>query len=201
MRIKHIAFSGIDPASWEQSQRAWLAASIGAGGLASTYAAETKGEARAVFAWDDAQVLQRFMDVVHDATLASAGSVGRTSVLYLDPVDALSTTAIAPAGAGFVGESIAWLKDGGDDAWVAGQRVWNEALPTCDGFLGCAVARGRRTYLVTTFWRDEAAHEAYLRDVVPRLRSITTGDEVTARLQRFHGRTVASLGYARGAEA
>jgi heme-degrading monooxygenase HmoA len=199
MRIKHIAFSGVGREAWVGSQGIWLERSIASGGLRAAYAAERDGDARAVFAWANEDALRVFMEESHDRALEAAGSIGRYAVLHLEPL-----TLLAPAGdervlpapprdAGYMGETIAWVKDDGEEVWQQSQRTWNEALVEADGFAGGFVARGRRTFVVTSFWRDAAAHQRYERDIVPGLRERTRGDERTARLLRFHGPLVPTL--------
>jgi hypothetical protein len=90
---------------------------------------------------------------------------------------------------------VAWVRDQGDSIWIESQRIWSAALEQADGFLGGFVARGRRTFVVTSFWRDAEAHARYEREIVPGLREHTLGDEQTVRLLRFQGPVEASLGY------
>lgn len=204
MRLKHIVFSGIvgpEREAWLASQRVWLERSIAAGGLRAAYGAEAHGHARAVFAWSDARALDAFMETTHDDALASAGSVGRDAVLYLDPITVLrapgATHALPiPPGAGFVGETVAWVREEGDAIWLESQRAWNDALERTEGFLGGYVARGRRAFVVSSFWRDEQAHERYEREVVPGLREHAHGDEQTVRLLRFTAPILGELGFA-----
>jgi hypothetical protein len=210
MRLKHIVFSGLvgpERDCWIASQRTWLTRSIGSGGLLAAYAAESHGHARAVFAWQDQAALDGFMERVHDDALVDAGSVGRAAVLYLEPVTILRAPGLCapgaaeplpiPPGAAYVGETVAWVREEGDEAWLESQRAWNLALETADGFLGGYVARSRRAFVVSSFWRDEASHERYERVVVPGLRDRTKGDEQTVRLLRFRGSTLAELAYPR----
>ncbi|MEO7097479.1 MAG: DUF4937 domain-containing protein [Polyangiales bacterium] len=183
MRVKHITFHDVERAAFLASQQRWLEASIASGGLVDAWGAEAQGEARAVFTWRDDQALQHFMEVAHDRALAETEKVGRHAVLYLDEVESLG-----PRGAAtYVAESFAWLKEGGTEPWLESQRAWSSALAAAPGFLGGDVRRGRRTFVVTSFWKDEAAHRRYLDEVVPRLRDVTRGDEHTARLLRFEG--------------
>jgi heme-degrading monooxygenase HmoA len=204
MRIKHISFRSIDAAkreAWRESQRIWLERSVASGGLVCAYGAEGDGHARAVFAWADEAALHAFMERAHDEAMAAAGTVGRQSVLYLDPVYVLGSVTnanalpIPAAGAGYVGETVAWVREEGDAIWLESQRAWNDALERADGCLGGFVARGRRTFVVTSFWRDEAAHDRYEREVVPGLRERAAGDAFTVRLQRFSAPTLPSLGH------
>jgi heme-degrading monooxygenase HmoA len=183
MRIKHITFHDVERTRWIDSQRRWLEASIGSGGLLDAWGAETNGDARAVFTWRDEAALQQFMEVAHDRALADVGSVGRYAVLYLDEVESLG----ARGDATYVAESFAWIKEGGTEAWLESQRAWSSALVACPGFRGGNIHRGRRTFVVTSFWENGDAHRRYLDDVVPRLRDATRGDEHTARLVRFEG--------------
>lgn len=188
MPLKHIAFHEVEKDAWIQSQRRWLELSVAAGGLLSAWGAVAGSEARAVFDWESEDALRGFMERTHDRALADAGTVGRSAVLYLS-----KTIDLGPRGdAGFVGESVAWVKEGGDEAYVAAQRAWYEVMVGCDGFCGGSLARGRRTYVSTTFWRDAAAHAAFDHDVVPTLRA-RTNDEHIARLVRFEGALVAEL--------
>lgn len=204
MRIKHISFRSIDEAkqeAWRASQRIWLERSIASGGLVCAYGAEGAGHARAVFVWADEAALKTFMERSHDDAMAAAGTVGRHSVLYLDPVYVLHgegparALPVPTAGVGFVGETVAWVREEGDAIWLESQRAWNQALERADGCLGGFVARGRRTFVVTSFWRDEAAHDRYERDVVPGLREGAAGDAHTVRLLRFTAPTIPSLAH------
>ncbi len=188
MPLKHIAFHEVEKDAWIQSQRRWLALSVEAGGLLSAWGAVAGSEARAVFEWESEDALRGFMEHTHNRALADAGTVGKSAVLYLSKLIDLG-----PRGdAAFVGESVAWVKEGGDDSWVASQRAWYEAMTACDGFAGGHLARGRRTYVSTSFWRDAAAHARFDHDVVPTLRARTT-DEQVARLVRFEGALVPEL--------
>jgi len=202
MRIKHIAFSSIEREAWERSQRIWLERSIASGGLRAAYAAALpSGEARAVFVWANEEALRVFMEESHDRALEAAGSVGRYAVLYLDPIEILApanATNVLPSPSGnarYMGETISWVKDDGEKEWLESQRAWSEALVATDGFTGGFVARGRRAFVVTSFWRDAAAHERYEREIVPDLRSRTRGDECVARLLRFHAPLLDSLAH------
>lgn len=194
MRIKHIAFHGLqDEQPWTTSQRRWLELSIASGGLVDAWGASTAGDARAVFTWESEDALQRFMEHTHDRALQDAGSVGRSAVLYLEDVASLG-----PRGdATYVGESIAWIKDGGIEPWLESTRVWTDGMSRADGFVGGSVRRGRRTFVITSFWRDAAAHRRYLDEVVPRLRQDTRGDEHTARLVRFDAPLLGDLSFSR----
>ncbi len=204
MRIKHISFRGIDDArreAWRSSQRVWLERSIASGGLLCAYGAEAAGHARAVFVWQDEAAVRTFMERSHDAAMAAAGTIGRSAVLYLDPIsvlraaDATEAPPIPRDGVGYVGETVAWVREEGDAIWLESQRAWNAALERADGCVGGFVARGRRTFVVTSFWRDEAAHQRYERDVVPGLRDRAAGDAHTVRLQRFCAQTIPELSY------
>lgn len=191
MPLKHIAFTALgeehrDP--WIRSQARWLELSIESGGLRMAWAAFAGDQARAAFDWENEDALKGFMEHSHDRALADAGTVGKSAVLYVTPVIDLG-----PRGeASFLAESIAWIKDSGEDAWLQSQRAWAEAMRASDGFCGGNVARGRRTYVTTTFWRDRAAHDRFLRHVVPELRG-RTSDEQVARLTRFAGDIVSAL--------
>ncbi len=129
------------------------------------------------------------MESTHERALADVGIVGKSAVLYLDPVLDLGPRKDAR----YVAESIAWIKEAGTEPWLASQREWCEAMARCDGFVGGSIVRGRRTFIVTSFWRDERSHGRYLDEVVPGLRSRTTGDEHCARLTRFHASLVPEL--------
>jgi heme-degrading monooxygenase HmoA len=213
MRIKHISFRGIDAAkreAWLESQRIWLERSVASGGLVCAYGAEGGGHARAVFAWTDEPALHGFMERSHDAAMAAAGTVGRSSVLYLDPLYVLRVQSggeptqalpIPTAGVGFVGETVAWVREEGDAIWMKSQGAWNQALERAEGCLGGFVARGRRTFVVTSFWRDEASHARYEREIVPTLRERAAGDEHTVRLLRFSAATIPSLRHPAASEA
>jgi heme-degrading monooxygenase HmoA len=200
MRIKHIAFHGVEPAlgsEWTASQRRWLELSIASGGLVDAWGASSAGktaaDARAVFTWESEDALQNFMEHTHDRALQDAGSIGRSAVLYLEDVEQLGPRADAT----YVGEAIAWIKDGGIEPWLESQRAWTSAMSRADGFVGGSVRRGRRTFVVTSFWRDANAHRRYLDEIVPRLRQDTGGDAHTARLIRFEAPLVPDLSFAR----
>jgi hypothetical protein len=191
VRVKHITFHRVDRARFLESQRRWLEASVASGGLEDAWGAESAGDARAVFTWKDDDALQSFMELAHDRALAEAGTAGRYAVLYLDELETLG-----PRGdARYVAESFAWLKDGGVEPFVESQRVWSTALRAAPGFCGGHVRRGRRTIVVTSFWRDEASHARYLDQIVPKLRDATRGDEHVARLVRFEGALSPELSY------
>jgi hypothetical protein len=191
MPLKHIAFTGLSRSehdAWVKSQARWLQLSQESGGLRSAWAALQNDQARAVFDWESEEALKEFMEHSHERALADAGTVGRSAVLYVAPV-----LDMGPRGeAAYVGEAIAWLKDGSDAAWLESQREWSTAVRACEGFVGGNVARGRRTYITTTFWRDRESHDRFLRDVVPGLRA-RTSDEQVARLTRFSGEIISSL--------
>lgn len=204
MRIKHISFRSVDATkreAWLASQRIWLERSLASGGLVCAYGAEAHGHARAVFAWADEPALHAFMEHSHDAAMAAAGTIGRSSVLYLDPLHVLHGGGSTPAlpipteGVGFVGETVAWVREEGDAIWLKSQAAWNQALERADGCLGGFVARGRRTFVVTSFWRDEVSHARYEHEIVPTLRERAAGDAHTVRLLRFSAATIPSLGH------
>lgn len=188
MPLKHIAFHGTERDPWIKSQARWLELSVSAGGLRSAWAAIGVDEARAVFDWESDDALRGFMEHSHHRALADAGTVGRSAVLHLSPVIDLGGRGEAQ----HVGESIAWIKDNGDERWLESQRIWAAAMRETDGFVGGYVARGRRTYVTTSFWRDEPAHERFMRNVVPGLRG-RTSDEQVARLARFTGEIIPTL--------
>lgn len=193
MPVKHITFEGVDRDAWIRSQRTWLERSIASGGLRSAWGAEARGSARAVFEWESDEALRAFMEHDHDRTLAEAGTVGRHAVLYLDPVEAVGDP--TREGATWVGESVAWVKEGGDAIHLESQRTWLETMARTDGFVSGSIVRGRRTFVTTSFWRDGDAHARYVDDVVPGLRASTRGDEMVARLVRFDGPLVAALAH------
>ncbi len=180
MRLKHITFHEAEREAWTASQRQWLRASIAAGGLRGAFGAEHDGQARVVFLWESDDALRGFMERDHDRALAEAGSVGRHAALYLDVLEQEGTL----EGATFVAESLAWVRDDGIEDWLVQRKIWAEATRACEGFVGSLVARGRHACLVTTLWRDRAAHERYLHDVVPAIR-MKTDEGSTVRLVRF----------------
>lgn len=175
MRIKHITFHDVTRAAFVERQQRWLEASIATGGVIDAWGSEEGGQARAVFTWRDDEVMRSF-----DRRLESPG---RHTVLYLDEVETLGPRSAAR----YVAESFVWLKEGGADPWLLSQRAWSSALVKMPGFRGGNIARGRRTFLVTSFWNDEASHRHYLHAIVPGLRDTTRGDEYVARLVRFEG--------------
>lgn len=189
MALKHLAFQDIERDAWLKSQRRWLELSEASGGLRSSWAAVARNDARMVFEWQTDDALKQFMEQTHDRALAEAGTVGRAAVLYLDSLVDLGPRADAT----FVGESIAWVKEHGVDAWMESQRTWNEAMRRCDGFVGGSIARGRRIHVVTSFWRDAAAHKAFVEQIVPDLRGRTNGDAQVVRLVRFQGELIEPL--------
>ncbi|MBK7402044.1 MAG: DUF4937 domain-containing protein [Myxococcales bacterium] len=188
MRLKHITFQETDREPWIASQRQWLAASIAAGGLHGAFGAEHGGQARVVFLWESDEALRGFMEHDHDRALAEAGTVGRYAALYLDVLEQEGSF----VGATYVAESLAWVRDDGIDDWLVERKIWAEATRACDGFVGSLVARGRHACLVTTLWRDRAAHERYLHDVVPQIR-MKTDEGSTVRLVRFEAELLPML--------
>lgn len=192
MRVKHLTFHDAPGAAWVASQERWLSASRGAGGLHTAFGAAHDGAARAVFLWESEDALRTFMERDHDRALADAGSVGRHAVLYLDLLEHEGS----PAGAGFLAESLAWVRDDGLERWLSDRKIWAEAARGSDGFLGAVVAKGRHAFLVDTFWRDRAAHERWLHDVVPGVRQ-RTDDSHTVRLVRFAAELAPSLTHTR----
>jgi hypothetical protein len=189
MALKHLAFHDIDRDAWLKSQRKWLELSAVSGGLRGAWAATTRNDARMVFDWESDGALRTFMERGHERALAEAGTIGRAAVLYLEPIVELGPRNEAT----FVGESIAWVKEGGVDVWMESQRTWNEAMRRTDGFVGGSIARGRRIYVVTSFWRDAAAHKKFVDEIVPDLRGRTNGDAQVARLVRFQGELIPTL--------
>ncbi|MBI2391631.1 MAG: hypothetical protein HYV09_18730 [Deltaproteobacteria bacterium] len=192
MRVKHITFHGVERDAWITSQRRWLDLSREAGGLRSAWGSVLRDEARVVFEWESADALRSFMETTHERALGEAGTVGKCAVLYLESVLDLGPR----ADAGYVGESVAWIKEGGMEPWLESQRQWCEEMARCDGFVGGSITRGRRTYAVSSFWRDDRAHARYLHEVVPSLRGRFRGDEHCARLTRFHAPLVPELSFA-----
>lgn len=190
-RVKHITFHGVERDAWIASQRRWLELSREAGGLRAAWGSILRDHARAVFEWETADALRSFMETTHDRALAEAGTVGKSAVLYLEEVLDLGPRREA----GYVGESVAWIKEGGMEPWLESQRRWCEEMARCDGFVGGSIARGRRTYAVSSFWRDDRAHARYLREVVPSLRARFRGDEHCARLTRFDAALVPELSF------
>lgn len=188
MRVKHLTFHDAEAAPWLASQERWLAASVTAGGLVSAFGAADGGGARAVFLWEGEDALRTFMERDHDRALADAGSVGRHAALYLDLLEREGS----PVGATFLAESLAWVRDDGVGRWLADRKVWAAATQGADGYLGAVVARGRHAFLVDTFWRDRAAHERWLHDVVPGVRG-QTDESHTVRLVRFEAALAPSL--------
>jgi heme-degrading monooxygenase HmoA len=189
MALKHLAFHDIDRDAWLKSQRTWLELSAESGGLRGAWAATARTDARMVFDWESEDALRKFMEQSHERALGEAGTVGKAAVLYLEPIVELGPRNDAT----FVGESIAWVKEGGVDVWMESQRTWNEAMRRSDGFVGGSIARGRRIYVVTSFWRDAAAHKKFVDEIVPDLRGRTNGDAQIARLVRFQGELVPAL--------
>jgi len=189
MPLKHLAFHDIDRDAWLKCQRRWLELSAESGGLRGAWAATSRSDARMVFEWESDDALKTFMGQTHERALSEAGTIGKAAVLYLEPLVELG----ARGDASFVGESIAWVKEHGVDAWMESQRTWNEAMRRCDGFVGGSIARGRRIYVVTSFWRDAAAHKRFVDEIVPDLRGRTAGDAQVARLVRFQGELVPVL--------
>lgn len=191
MRVKHIAFQNVQRDAWIASQEKWLEASRASGGLVSAWGALNRQDARAVLEWENEAAVRAFMDKVHVRALAEIGVVGKSSVLYLDPIIDLGPRKEAR----YVAESIAWIKEGGIEPWLHSQKIWSDTMARCDGFVGGSIVRGRRTFVVTSFWRDERSHGRFLDEVVPGLRRRTTGDEHCARLTRFHAPLVPELSW------
>lgn len=193
MRVKHIAFQNVQRDAWVASQEKWLEASRASGGLVSAWGALFRTDGRAVFEWESQEAVKAFMEGSHVRALADIGIVGKSAVLYLDPLLDLGPRKDAR----YVAESIAWIKEGGVEPWLKSQREWCDAMARCDGFVGGSIVRGRRTFVVTSFWRDDRSHGRYLDEVVPQLRSSTFGDEHCARLTRFHAPLVPELTFSR----
>ena len=207
MRVKHLAFRDLqrdqaragDPHApdlrdaWVASQVRWLEASRSSSGLVTAWGALHRHEARAVFVWESDEALREFMQAPHARAIADIGVVGKSSALYLEPLLDLGPRKDAR----YVAEAVAWIKEGGVEPWLASQRAWCETMARCDGFVGGAIARGRRTFVTTAFWRDDRSHARYLDEVVPRLRSSAWGDEHCARLTRFHAPLCPELSYQR----
>lgn len=191
MLVKHITFSDVDRAAWEQSQATWLEMTAAGGGLSWAYAAESGREARAAFRWVDEPAARRFQAEIRDQAEERAGKVGRTTILYLDPVTETGT----PKGAAFVAESISWIREGMDRSWLDSQQAFSDARLRADGYVGGYLARGRRMYTVTSFWRDRDAHDYFLRVTVPHLRARWRTDDATAKLIRFRAPLVAALSW------
>lgn len=191
MHIKHIAFHDVTRESWTAAQARWLEVSRATGGLVSAWHALARTDARAVFHWESKEAVRAFMEKTHPKAMAEIGPSGQSSVLYLDPVLDLGPRKDAR----HVAESVAWIKEGGIEPWLASQKIWCEQMARCDGFVGGSISRGRRTFVVTSFWRDDRAHGRYLDEVVPGLRSSTTGDEHCARLTRFHAPLIEELSF------
>jgi heme-degrading monooxygenase HmoA len=189
MLVKHITFSDVDRAAWEQSQATWLEMTAAGGGLSWAYGAESGREARAVFRWTDEASAKRFQTEIRDRAEERAGKVGRVTILYLDPISETGT----PRNAGFVAESISWIREGMDRAWLDSQQAFSDARLRADGFVGGFLASGRRMYTVTSFWRDREAHDHFLRAIVPHLRARWRTDDATAKLIRFRAPLVSSL--------
>jgi heme-degrading monooxygenase HmoA len=188
MPLKHIAFHDVSEGPWIQSQARWLELSVAAGGLRSAWGAVAGKQARAVFDWETEDALRGFMEQTHDKALADAGTVGKSAVLYLTPLIDLGPR----NDAGYLGETVAWLKEGADSDWVESQRAWYAGMKECDGFVGGSLARGRRTYVSTTFWRDRDAHKRFDHDVAPGIRA-RTSDQQVARMVRFEAPLIPSL--------
>ncbi len=194
MPIKHITFNDVDSEAFRKTQNVWLARSAESPGLRLAWAAESKGGARAVFVWESDQALRAFMEETHDRALAEAGTAGRYAALYLDELD---PPLLSIEGATHVAESLAWVKDGGDAEYLESVRVWDAGTRKAEGFVASTIAKGRRAVLSTTFWRDGAAHAKFLREIVPKLRAQTMGDEFVGRLIRFDGPLVPELTHPR----
>jgi hypothetical protein len=192
MLVKHITFSDVEREAWERSQATWLEMTIAAGGLAWSYAAESAREARAVFRWTDDAAAKSFQDNARDRAEEVAGRIGRTTILYLDPV----TEAGSAVGAGFVAESISWIREGMEGAWLDSQQAFSDARLRAEGYVGGFLARGRRMYTVTSFWRDRDAHDHFLRVTVPHLRARWRTDDATAKLIRFRAPLTPALCWA-----
>lgn len=188
MRIKHVAYREVDRERFAAHHTRVLELARASGGLVDGWAAEHRGDARAVLTFESDDALRAFMEHLHEHTVPpgegdATSAPFRSAVLHLSQVVDLG----ARRDAGHVGESIAWVKEGGDEEWLASQRVWTDAMAQCEGFVGGSIVRGRRTWVVTSFWKDAAAHARFVTERVPSLRGATRGDELAARLVRFDG--------------
>ncbi len=193
MLVKHITFADVEREAWERSQATWLAMTVAAGGLSWAYAAESAREARAVFRWRDDAAAKRFQETTRDRAEEAAGRIGRTTILYLDPVSEFGSA----IGAGFVAETISWIREGMDHAWLDSQQAFSDVRLRSDGYVGGFVAHGRHMYTVTAFWRDREAHDHFLRVSVPHLRARWRTDDATAKLIRFRAPLVSALCWAK----
>lgn len=148
--------------------------------------------------WADAQAYAAFMEREHDLIYGQSGQKGtyvashvvQVEVLFdIDGTHQKMQSAINEAEVLRVADCK--LKTGREEHFIEMQKsVWNPAMAKTGGMLAGAfgiVLNEVDRFLVTTFWRDEAAHQAYVKNPLPALQ---VKAKIREDLQNIEGRVV-----------
>ncbi len=195
MMIKWIVCAASNRDAFDAAQRIWerLRYCDGLVGQIGGWDEADANRACILGIWRDAAAYERFFAHVHDAvTLANgqAASYESISVTVADAVvrmpGAAASLRDAIAAAGVLRVADCKVGPGRRDHFVGAQlETWTPEMAEADGMLGgiFSVAHGDPSrYLVTTLWRDQAAHATYVRDRLPDLRSRAAVDGDLVRL-------------------
>jgi heme-degrading monooxygenase HmoA len=183
---------------FSQAQEQWAAvASLeGLVGQVGGWDLKAAPHACIVALWRSPESYETFLTEEHDAIVRKSGQA--------DTYDAIATSLFealwempgrspglpqALASGGLLRAADCTVRAGRQDHFLEAQRsVWGPAMGASEGMLGGVFSRSKgadNRYLVTTFWTDRAAHDAYVRDRLPLLRSQA---EVERDVERLEGR-------------
>ena len=186
--------------AFSKAQRHWQRLETVAGFLGQTGGWDAKEPSRACVLglWANAEAYARFMDHVHDPIFEESGQretyvasrVARVEALF-DITGIHSRMQAAVPDAKLLRVADCFLKPGRSEHFIEMQKtVWNPAMAESEGMLAGAfgtVQDEPDRYVVTTFWRDESAHQAYVENSLPGLQ---TRARIDQDLQRISGHLV-----------
>jgi len=170
-----------DRDDFAEAQRGWAPIALAQGLIGQVGGWNQEGAACMLAAWSDAGAYKRFYDHVHDAITDFNEQQGTYVGLHVAlahsvvamPGDA-DSFADAMAGATFLRLADCNVHNARVSHFVRAQlTVWAPGMAACEGMLGgrfsASVDRAGR-YLVSTLWRDEADHQAYVNGPFTGLR-------------------------------
>ncbi|MDB5098267.1 MAG: hypothetical protein JWM80_2688 [Cyanobacteria bacterium RYN_339] len=167
-------------AAYDAEQAAWNQATFEGEDVQAYVVAGTPGRRLLLIEWPDQGAIDRFMQGRHDTLMRDhpLGELLRSyEVAYYEWVEDVGLAPdwerLALPGP-VLRHTLCEVPAANFDAFLAVQReTWSPGMLAAPGFLGGRIWRRRddpARVLVATYFADAAAHAAYQRDVLPRLR-------------------------------
>ncbi|PFN28632.1 DUF4937 domain-containing protein [Bacillus cereus] len=136
--------------------------------------------------WEDRSAYQSFMNGAHDTIFLNSNQEGTYVSCDIEMFQTLYDVIEIPlkdaiAQGSFVRVSICDVKEGKEKHFLHKQEtIWNKGMEKAKGMLGGVVGKSLKNetrYIVLTYWKDEIAHERYMKEIFPGLYQLANINE------------------------